>query len=406
MIDQSNRTFVCSVLFLDIVEYSKQSVADQIKLKQRFNALLSKSLQSVAPSERVILDTGDGAAISFLGSPEEALFVATAVRDASGPDDTTGSNLPVRFGINLGPVRLVKDINGQLNIIGDGINVAQRVMGFSQTGQILASRSYFEVVSRLDEDYASLFQYEGSRTDKHVREHEVYAVGVTNSGLRAAATAAATQTGFGDTLRLGITNTNTATGSGDRIHPKALIGAPLIFIMIVSGGVLLRVYRNAPAAPAPVIVKPVAAPKPAPEPPVAEVKPAPTAVVVAPEVPPAPPEPPPPRKTAAPKHVKPAVEDKPKPKIVQAESAKPAPAPPPPAKPAEAAPPVATVSLAILPWGEVFVDGKSRGISPPLRTLDIPSGKHTIEIRNTSFPSYSQIVDPGPGDHVRIRHKF
>ena len=84
--------------------------------------------------------------------------------------------LSLRCGINLGPVKLVKDINARPNIIGDGINVAQRIMGFAQPGQALISRSYFEVVSRLSEEYANLFQYEGSRTDKHVREHEVYAL--------------------------------------------------------------------------------------------------------------------------------------------------------------------------------------------------------------------------------------
>ncbi len=41
----------------------------------------------------------------------------------------------MRAGINLGPVRLVRDINSQPNIIGDGINVAQRVMSFAQPGR-------------------------------------------------------------------------------------------------------------------------------------------------------------------------------------------------------------------------------------------------------------------------------
>src|SRR5205807_9293242 len=63
-----------------------------------------------------------------------------------------------------------------MNILGDGINVAQRVMSFAEPGQLLASRSFYEVVSGLSGDYASLFSDLGTRTDKHVREHEVYAV--------------------------------------------------------------------------------------------------------------------------------------------------------------------------------------------------------------------------------------
>jgi hypothetical protein len=65
-----------------------------------------------------------------------------------------------------------------------------------------------------------------------------------------------------------------------------------------------------------------------------------------------------------------------------------------------------TVQLSILPWGEVFVDGKSRGVSPPLRTLEMPAGVHTIEVRNTSFPAYAKRIDVRSGKSVRISHRF
>jgi hypothetical protein len=87
------------------------------------------------------------------------------------------------------------DINGHSNVIGDGINVAQRVMSFSRPGQLLVSRSFYEVVSCLSRDYANLFRHEGSRTDKHVREHEVYSaarVGDPPNGEPEATAAAAT----------------------------------------------------------------------------------------------------------------------------------------------------------------------------------------------------------------------
>jgi class 3 adenylate cyclase len=44
----------------------------------------------------------------------------------------------VRMGINLGPVKLVQDINGRTNALGDGINAGQRVMSFAADNQILA----------------------------------------------------------------------------------------------------------------------------------------------------------------------------------------------------------------------------------------------------------------------------
>ncbi len=177
MSQATNRTFICSVVFLDIVEYSQKPVDEQIKLKNRFNIILSEAIKDVAINDRIILDTGDGAAISFLGDPEDALFVALSIRDAIVAEKGTSTPfLSARIGINLGPVKLVQDINGQRNLIGDGINVAQRVMSFGKPEQILVSRSYFEVISRLSQEYAKLFHYEGARADKHVREHQVYSV--------------------------------------------------------------------------------------------------------------------------------------------------------------------------------------------------------------------------------------
>jgi serine/threonine-protein kinase len=64
------------------------------------------------------------------------------------------------------------------------------------------------------------------------------------------------------------------------------------------------------------------------------------------------------------------------------------------------------LELAVLPWGEVVVDGKSRGVSPPLRELEIAPGSHTIELRNSTFPSHVEKIEVKAGAEVRIRHRF
>ena len=92
--ESSSRTLVCSVLFLDIVEYSKKAVADQLHLKQGFNQVLSQALEQVPARDRIILDTGDGAAVTFMGDPEDALFAAMSVRDLAVTNP--GGALPVR----------------------------------------------------------------------------------------------------------------------------------------------------------------------------------------------------------------------------------------------------------------------------------------------------------------------
>ncbi len=177
MNDRMNKTSICSIVFLDIIDYSKKSDAEQIEVKNQFNALINKGLKGVAQNDRIILDTGDGIAIAYMGSPEDAMFVALTIRDGILKSNLHNATpLFVRFGINLGPVRIVSDINGQPNIIGDGINVAQRIMSFAQPNQILVSRSYYEVTSRLTLEFSEMFDYSGIKHDKHVREHEVYSV--------------------------------------------------------------------------------------------------------------------------------------------------------------------------------------------------------------------------------------
>jgi len=177
MNDRVNKTSICSITFLDIVDYSKKTDSEQIEIKNQFNKLINLGLKDVAQNERIILDTGDGAAIAFKGSPEDALFSCMTIRDEILKSNIhSAMPLYVRLGINLGPVRNVSDINGQPNIIGDGINVAQRIMSFANPNQILVSRSYYEVASRLTHEISQMFDYCGMKSDKHMREHEIYSV--------------------------------------------------------------------------------------------------------------------------------------------------------------------------------------------------------------------------------------
>ena len=64
------------------------------------------------------------------------------------------------------------------------------------------------------------------------------------------------------------------------------------------------------------------------------------------------------------------------------------------------------VTFAISPWGEIFVDGKRQGVSPPLRNLKLSPGKHTILIVNETFPPFSQTIDLAPDKTHKIKYKF
>lgn len=162
-------------MFIDVVGYSRHTVAEQMELRRACNDLLADALEPVPDFDHIILDTGDGAAVTFLGAPENALFAGLRARD--------DGKLALRIGINLGPVRVVRDVNGQRNVVGDGINVAQRVMSFCDPGELLVSRSFYEVASRLATDYVDLFVTRGERMDKNSRAHEVFAL-VTDARSR------------------------------------------------------------------------------------------------------------------------------------------------------------------------------------------------------------------------------
>lgn len=175
--ERNPRTWLCSVLFLDIVGYTTHPMEYQMALKRHFGNTLAKALKHLPAEDCITADAGDGAAVCYLGDPEDILYVGVGLRDTfAALDERSEVHYAVRLGINLGPVKILEDINGLRNTVGDGINVAQRVMNFAQANQLLVSRSYYDVVSRLSTANERMFAYLGIYKDKHVREHAVYEV--------------------------------------------------------------------------------------------------------------------------------------------------------------------------------------------------------------------------------------
>ena len=437
MLDQGNRTFIGSVVFVDIVGYSKKSVSEQISVKDRFTGLLSESLTDIPPEQRLILDTGDGAALSFLGDPEDALFVSMnlrdmvdrAIADAGGPqatgippDETVGADvpggLPLRIGINLGPVKLVRDINGHPNIVGDGINVAQRIMSFARPGQIVVSRSFFDVVSVISDEYAKLFKYEGSRTDKHVREHEIYIVGESAAAFKQAKAgtvdrAAATSPNARAQRQAGV-STGTfgirQSGDGESVpflqdRRKLMIAGGALGFVVLALAMTLVLKKPTETSTAVAVVTPKVSSVP--QPPKAELPlstqtsiPAESSTVVAGM---------PPMTTTKPANITEAqanqasgsttsVTTAPKSDAAKSEAAK--------TEAAKLALLEGRVNLSIQPWGDIFVNGKSIGVSPPLKQYKLLPGKYRIEVKNTSFTPFVTNIEVKPKEDVSIRHKF
>jgi hypothetical protein len=285
-------------------------------------------------------------------------------------------------------------------------------MSFARPGQIVVSRSYYDVVSNLASEYAKLFTYEGSRTDKHVREHEIYVVGHHEGALQKA------KDGMKDrassttpNVRKSKTGTNPASAGTATVtltipsfvqdrRKLTMVAAGLAALVLVLG-ILVATKKPAHselAASTPTEVKPVAPPANTGEPskPV-EVR-APESKVVLPPPPASqiPPAAPGPAKGDAAKADAAKAEGK-----AAAEAAKAA-----AEKPASPNVIPATLVFNVSPWGEIFVNGKSQGVTPPKKFIKLDPGKYKIEVRNTTFPAHVENLDLKARDEITVRHKF
>jgi len=73
---------------------------------------------------------------------------------------------------------------------------------------------------------------------------------------------------------------------------------------------------------------------------------------------------------------------------------------------AKAADPTGVVLLTIKPWGNVLVDGSMKGVSPPLKKLVLPEGKHQVKVVNPSFPERVFEIDVNPKKSRTIDYDF
>jgi class 3 adenylate cyclase len=425
-----NRTFVGSIVFIDIVDYSRKTVAEQILIRERFKGLMTAALEGIDPELRLILDTGDGAAISFLGDVKDALTVSIRMRDylrlANGASvaEAKAANLnrtipifnyALRIGINLGPVKLQQDNHGHPQIVGDGINVAQRITSFAEADQIVVSQSYFDAISAISAQYAKLLKYEGARTDKNVRAHEIYVVGDSTGILglidpNTTKSISSSDKSLRDETRERKSKSGSSSGGSNK-RPSSAV-APIPFMqdrnkLLLTGSILAFVvaglfivmairkpFNKVPAktgntseeiardnpkaelAPPAAVASTVAVPVPTELAPVTNGAPAST-----------------PDPAAAPP---PATEEKPSTAIAKT-VVKPA------TKPAVVQ---GTVSFSIQPWGDVYVNGRSVGASPPLKQSKLAPGTYRIEVKNTTFTPYTVSVEVKSQENVSIKHRF
>ena len=179
MNDISNKASICAIVHLEIIDFSKKTVSEQAEIKNQLNHLINHAVIDIAHNNRAILNVADGTVIACIGpledALEDALLISLTIRDEILENNSLSSTpLYVRFGINLGATQVSSDVNGKPSIVGESIDEAQRIMSFAKPNQILVSRPYYEMTSKLSQEISQMFEYH----DMHANEQDIYAVRV------------------------------------------------------------------------------------------------------------------------------------------------------------------------------------------------------------------------------------
>lgn len=129
---------IAHLLLIDVVGYSKSLVNEQIEVLQELKRIVrgTESFRLAEAKDKLIrVPTGDGMALLFFQSPEEPVRCALDISKAL----LEHPHIQLRMGIHSGPINRVTDVNDTTNIVGSGINVAQRVLDCGDAGHILLS---------------------------------------------------------------------------------------------------------------------------------------------------------------------------------------------------------------------------------------------------------------------------
>lgn len=169
MSQQSSKTAaqIAHVLFVDMVGFSRASLNEQARLLEKLNTIVAATPAFAdARARRAVqpLPSGDGMALIFYD--DVTAPARCAVQIARALASGTGSDIAVRMGVHSGLVQRQMDIAGGENLVGEGLNTAQRVMDFGDEGHILLSAQYAGWLQQFD-DWAPFVHPLGEGVAKH-----------------------------------------------------------------------------------------------------------------------------------------------------------------------------------------------------------------------------------------------
>jgi hypothetical protein len=382
------QNFIASVLFAEIAGYADRPVFEQIQYTTRMRQMLERAVAQTDSQDVLVIDREESVALLFRGDPLECFALAKHLSEILQQQDTHG-DLPVYVGVNLGPVTVSRNELSVAQVSGAGVDDAARVARAGLLREVLISRAYYTVFARISKDYG-LLQYREFISDDMDESFAIYQLGSESDRTDVPPLSQA------ETLPLAAAR----AGHGWRYAAASAVVAVGAFAL----------YQNQPVESAQKVrAQPSRVSKlEAPAKPI--VRPATSAAIVAVEPMPSPLEEPAQIEQTA-QQIAENDTDVAVGNLYQAIGSGEKlffEAPGQPIEPVALTQELktATLRLAIKPWGEVYVDGKKVGVTPPLHKIKLAPGKRQIVVRNADFLPYRVTFDIQPESLLQISHQF
>lgn len=137
---------LAAVAFLDIVGYTILMSSDESRTHIRWMKILDEVIRprTTQYGGRIVKFAGDGLLSEFssaLDAVEWAQDIQATVPSVQTENDESSPSISLRIAINLGDI-----IATEVDIYGDGVNVAARLQEYAEPGGVLISESVYDVV--------------------------------------------------------------------------------------------------------------------------------------------------------------------------------------------------------------------------------------------------------------------
>ena len=164
---------LAAILAADVVGYSRLMEADEEGTRARLRSLHSELIDPriAADGGRIVKTMGDGILVEFpsiVDAVRNALAFQGAMqrRNADVPEE---ARIEFRVGVNLGDVIIEGD-----DIHGDGVNIAARLEGLCEPGEVYVSGVvHDQTVGKLEASFEDLGEQTVKNIDRPVRSYRI-----------------------------------------------------------------------------------------------------------------------------------------------------------------------------------------------------------------------------------------